>query len=68
MTDSDQETVAALVVDGDGSLLRAIVDRLRGRGYRSESARDGHAALRWLRTHRAVAVLFADRLPDMSGE
>jgi two-component system KDP operon response regulator KdpE len=56
-----------LVVEDDGETRAALVRELTARGYRTEEAEDGHAALLRWENHRPDLVLLDLGLPDMDG-
>jgi DNA-binding NtrC family response regulator len=56
-----------LIVDDDAALRQAIATALDDLGHQPEQAADGQAALAWLTSHRADAVLLDLRMPGMDG-
>ncbi len=56
-----------LIVDDDDALRRAIATTLRDLGHEAGEAPDGEAALAWLTTRKADAVLLDLRMPKMDG-
>ena len=56
-----------LVVDDDAALRGAIATTLRDLGHGVGEAADGEAALAWLASHDADAVLLDLRMPGMDG-
>ena len=56
-----------LIVDDDDALRSAIATTLRDLGHEAGEAPDGEAALSWLTTRKADAVLLDLRMPKMDG-
>jgi DNA-binding NtrC family response regulator len=56
-----------LIVDDDAALRQAIATTLDDLGHQPHQAADGEAALAWLSSSRADAVLLDLRMPGMNG-
>ncbi len=56
-----------LIVDDDRDIREVTADALEAEGYLTATARDGRAALEWLRAHRdePCLVLLDLMMPDM---
>jgi len=66
MIDSEPRA-SVLVADDDPDVLFAVSERLRTEGFRVETARDGHEALRRLEGDDFDVVLSDIMMPDMNG-
>ncbi len=57
-----------LIVDDDRDIREVTADALEAEGYLTATARDGRAALEWLRAHRdePCLVLLDLMMPDMA--
>jgi|RhiMetdeSRZDD1v2_1073273.scaffolds.fasta_scaffold62328_4 CheY-like chemotaxis protein len=56
-----------LVVDDEADLLEIVSDRLRGEGYRVETARDGVEALDRVREVRPDCIILDLKMPRLGG-
>ncbi len=56
-----------LVVDDEADLLEIVSDRLRGEGYRVETARDGLEALERVRAVRPGCIILDLKMPRLDG-
>jgi two-component system response regulator GlrR len=56
-----------LVVDDEADLLEIVSDRLRGEGYRVETARDGLEALERVRALRPGCIILDLKMPRLGG-
>lgn len=56
-----------LVVDDEADLLEIVSDRLRGEGYRVETARDGLEALERVRAVRPDCIILDLKMPRLGG-
>ena len=56
-----------LIVDDDAALRDAVETALIDLGYDAVQAAEGEAALAWLASNRADAVLLDLRMPGMDG-
>ena len=56
-----------LVVDDEADLLEIVSDRLRGEGYRVDTARDGLEALERVRAIRPGCIILDLKMPRLGG-
>jgi CheY-like chemotaxis protein len=56
-----------LVVDDEADLLEIVSDRLRGVGYRVDTARDGLEALERVRATRPDCIILDLKMPRLGG-
>jgi CheY-like chemotaxis protein len=56
-----------LVVDDEADLLEIVSDRLRGEGYRVDTARDGLEALECVRALRPDCIILDLKMPRLGG-
>ncbi|MGV3757368.1 MAG: response regulator, partial [Verrucomicrobiota bacterium] len=56
-----------LIVDDDPGIVKLVDHCLQANGFQTATARNGTAAVRWLRKNRAALILTDLKLPDMMG-
>jgi len=67
LSEMPRQARLVLVVDDEADLLEIVSDRLRGEGYRVETARDGLEALERIRAVRPDCIILDLKMPRLGG-